>query len=260
MTSVALTPALARICAELTGDGHIQLMKHKNVGLISFYSKNYDEIKSFISRFQKIFPLKSHVYEDHRDGNTRYKLFFFSRAVADYLVSIGVPAGNKTNQVFFVPRWVLQGTTQIQCAYLRGLFTTEGSVSARRTNSGIRWTIEIEMYKWTKFKAEAKRFMEQVTHMLQDVDVHCSPVYFGRKNLRKDGTWSIATHVYIKKTSFNNFYKHVGFCNEAKQAKLAFICGGADGQHPCSFAEVSCISVRNSRAKSGKATACRAVI
>ncbi len=223
MQDVALTPELARICAELTGDGHIQLLKNKNVGLISFYSKHVYEISDFISRFQRIFNLESHVYPDNRDGNKRYKLFFFSRPVADFLISIGVPAGNKTNQPFFVPPWIVGGSAEIKAAYLRGLFTTEGCISATRTKREPRWRIDIEMYKWTKFKAEAKQYMEQIAQMLRDLGVHCSPVCFGSKNLRKNGTWSIATKITIEKRAFKDFNRSVGFCNKIKAEKLALV-------------------------------------
>jgi len=225
VTAIELTPDLARICAELTGDGHIQLMKHKRVGLISFYSKHYYEIKDFTARFQKIFNLESHIYPDNRDGNKRYKLFFFSRPVADYLVSIGVPAGNKTNQPFFVPKWIFEGSDALKAAYLQGLFTTEGSIHATRTDRGPRWRIDIEMYKWTELKEEAKQFMMQIGQMLNSLGVKCSPVCFGRTNLRKNGTKSIATKLAMERSAFQNFQERVGFSNKEKAAKLAAVLG-----------------------------------
>ncbi len=39
---IKFTPELARICGELTGDGHIQLSEWR--GLVSFYSKNHSPI------------------------------------------------------------------------------------------------------------------------------------------------------------------------------------------------------------------------
>ena len=221
--SFNLTSELARICGELTGDGHIQLKEWR--GLISFYSKNFEEIINFKSRFENLFNLKGHIYEDKRNNCNRYKSFFISVQIANYFVSLGVPFGNKTNQPFFVPVWVFSGDKKIKAAYLRGLFAAEGSIYGTKNKAGVRWRIEIELWKWVKYQDCAKKFMLQLVEMLSDLGVVCSPVRFGKKNIRKDKAESIAVKFNIEKTNFRNFYKRVGFTNRLKASKLACLCG-----------------------------------
>ncbi len=220
---IKFTPELARICGELTGDGHIQLSEWR--GLVSFYSKNHSVIADFKLRFEKLFGSKGHIYEDNRKGWKRYKLFFISKPVVEYLVSLSVPFGNKTNQSFCVPEWIYTGKLAFKSAYLQGLFDSEGSIYSTKAKQGFRWRIEIEMYKSVKLQNEGKFFMAQLVNMLQELGVVCSPVRFGKKNLRKEGSSSIALKFDIEQSSFRNFYKRVGFTNKLKASKLSCLCG-----------------------------------
>jgi len=219
--SISCTSELARVCAELTGDGYIQLKDWR--GLTSFYSKHLSEINDFESRFSKIFSICGRIYPDNRN-NKRYKLFFISKKVAQTLVSLGVPSGNKTNTPFFVPGWVLSGSSEVKTAYLRGLFNSEGSIGFIKTKSGLRWRIDFEMYKRDDYKKEIEFFMNQLRTILLEFSIICSPVRFVKGNLRKDGTLSIGAKFSIESKSFNNFYKWVGFDTPYKASKLrAFV-------------------------------------
>ena len=215
---IPLSPELARICADITGDGHLQLQGWR--GLVSFYSKKIEHIQSMDERFQKLFGVKGRVYVDNRYGRTRYQLFFISQQAAKFLAHAGVPAGNKTNQPFNVPNWIFKGTNKIQQAYLCGIFTAEGSVFSTRKNNGVRWRIGIEMYKSLQYKHEGLSYMNQLKQMLERRDIHCSPARFGRKNQRKDGSYSIATKLDIEASSFPQFYQNVGFDDKEKTEKL----------------------------------------
>lgn len=216
------SPDLTRICGELTGDGHIQLKGWRRI--VSFYSKNLATIKDFEVRFSKIFRVKGRIYIDDRKWRS-YRVFFISREVAEKLVSIGLLAGNKTNTPFLVPDWIINGESEIRSAYLAGLFTTEGSVY--HTKGSDRWRIEMEMYKWEKYKTEGVRFMDQIAGMLRSLGVPCSPVRIGRKDHRKDGTTSIAMKIDIKKGGFTNFYKQIGFFDKTKAERCLRAIGNA---------------------------------
>lgn len=235
---IDITPELARICAELTGDGHIQIQDWR--GLVSFYSKNLGTIKDFESRFKQIFNVSGRIYADNRRNWNRHKLFFISMPVAKALQALEVPVGNKTNQPFYVPKWVLNGAVEIKSAYLRGLYNAEGSINF--TKSGNRWRIQIEMYKWTQYQNECRSFFGQLKSMLEEFEVRCSPVHFGSKNLRKDGTLSIAVRLTIERSSFGNFYKRVGFDDKMKAAKLARLCGGDGLSQPLPLRRFSAIA------------------
>jgi len=212
------TPQLAKLCAYLTGDGHIQLKEWR--GLVSFYSKDKDQINSINNLVLRMFRIKGHIYLDTR-RTVRYKLFFISKPLAQFLVSTGTPFGNKANQPYSVPDWIVTGSPKLKSAYLRGLFTAEGSVCCSTSKCGKeRWQIGIEQYKWVRYKQEGKKYMSQIKSMLGYFGIISSPVRFGKRNLRKDGTNSIAIKLDIEAPSFGNFYKYIGFDLEEKNTRL----------------------------------------
>lgn len=219
------SPELARIAADITGDGHLQLKDWR--GLVSFYSKDFKEIMDLKGKFNKLFRVKGHVYLDN-GANKRYKLFFISKPLAHFFEKIGVPKGNKTNLIYTVPSWILQGNKKVKAGYLKGLFTGEGYIySTKLKNNDIRWRIGIEQYKNEKIKESGKAYMDQLRTMLKDFEIKSSPVRFNGSNIRKDGTKSIGARFDIEKSNFGNFYKYIGFDNGEKQRKLLFAMRGA---------------------------------
>ena len=120
-------PQLAYVVAAITGDGHLQIKEWRH--LISFFSKEIEDIEAMKICFQELFQLQGRMYIDdrqkHKNKTKVYGIFFNSRPVALFLKEIGTPVGNKTNTPFSIPEWVLRGSPQIKGAYLRGLFDTE---------------------------------------------------------------------------------------------------------------------------------------
>jgi len=218
------TPLLARICADISSDGHLQIQDWR--GLVSFYSKDLHAINNINKKFKHLFGIGGRIYTK-KSKNVRYGIFFISKPLAIFLNEIGVPKGNKTNKPFFVSDWIINGNNKIQSAYLRGLFTGEGSIfSTKQKNKEPRWRIGIEMYKWTKYKEEGKKFMEQVKLMLNNFEIKTSPIRFGRRNKRKNGTYSIAVKLDIESREFRKFYKYVGFDDRKKTNKLLRVIAG----------------------------------
>lgn len=137
-------PRLARLVADITGDGHLQIGKYTH--LISFYSKNIDEIKKVEDRFYKLFKIRGKVYTDNRKFR-RYKLFFSSKPISLYLKEIGIPAGNKTNTNFGIPEWILNGKDNVKRAYIQGMYDCEGYIYSNKTGGKDRWRIGLAMCK-----------------------------------------------------------------------------------------------------------------
>ena len=216
MNEITKTQNLARVVADITGDGHLQIQGWRH--LISFYSKDLEEIEAAQKRFYELFGLLGKVYVDHRK-NIRYKLFFISKPVALFLRNVGTPVGNKTNVVFFVPKWIFCGSQLIKSAYLQGLFDSEGSVFCRK---GVkrRWQIGFKMAKNEQMVDSEILYLNQIRKMLMDFRIHCSPIRKNVLNLRKDGSRSFEFQFNIEKSSFRNFYKYVGFGHKAKRTKL----------------------------------------
>ena len=218
------SPELSRIIAEINGDGHLQLQDWR--GLVSFYSKNKEEIDTFLEKFKKFFGIEGRVYVDNRQ-HKRYKLFFISKPLAQFLNKAGAVKGNKTNQLFFVPRWIIKENKVVKKAYLKGIFAAEGYIYSTRINDAkIRWRIGLEQYKIESLRDEGKKYMEQIRTMLKEFEIKSSPVRFNGFTLRKDGTKSLGARFDIEQKYFNNFYKEVGFDNKEKTEKLIIAMRG----------------------------------
>lgn len=213
-------PQLAYVVAAITGDGHLQIQDWRY--LISFFSKEIEEIEAMKLRFHELFQLEGRMYIDdrkkHKNKTRVYWLFFNSRPVALFLKDAGMPVGNKTNIPFLIPEWVLKGNVQIRGAYLRALFDTEGTIFCRKINS--RWQIGFKMAKNEKILYSGIAYLNQIRQLLAEFQVHCSPVRKHPLNIRKDGSKSFELQFNIERTSFGNFYKYVGFGQPKKQEKL----------------------------------------
>ena len=208
---------LSRTIADINGDGHLQLQGWR--GLVSFYSKIKDEIDAVSKRFESLFEIKGRIYVDSRGKG--YKLFFISKPLAQFLNEIGAAKGNKTNQAFPVPKWIIEGGKEAKRAYLKGIFVTEGYIySTKLQHNKIRWRIGLEQYKNEAFKDDGKKYMEQIKSMLDEFEINSSPVRFNGFNIRKDGTKSIGSRFDIERKYFANFYKEIGFENKEKTKRL----------------------------------------
>lgn len=212
--------ALARIVGEITGDGHLQCDGKR--GTIYFYSKNYEKVKKFKKCFEVMFKLKGRIRRPIYTGKaytSRYYVCFSSKRVAEFLKSIGTPAGNKTKNVFLVPEWIRNGKADIRRNYLQALFDCEASVYPTKGNK-VRWRITFEQYKSIYLKSNGKRYLCQIKKMLEGFDVHTSPVRSGKVNVRKDGSISICHRFDIEKKHFICFYKNISFEDKNKRLKL----------------------------------------
>ena len=207
--------SLSNIIGTLNGDGHLQLKGNRRT--VSFYSKNKEEIHDFNNLFERLFKVKGHIYEDKRDNNLRYKLFFCCKKLVIFLKEKETAVGNKTNTPFLIPSWIISGGGVLQREYLIGLFDSEGSIYSEKTG---RCRITINQHKWTKLKQNGIHYFNQIKTLLNHFNVNSSPIKIGKGKLRKDGTKSLEFKLCIEKNQFNNFYKNIGFRNKEKQIKL----------------------------------------
>lgn len=214
-------PQLAYVVAAITGDGHLQIKEWRH--LISFFSKEIEEIEAMKLRFAELFQLQGRIYIDnrkkHKTETKVYWLFFNSKPVALFLQEIGTPVGNKTNTPFSIPKWVLKGSSQIKGLYLQGLFDTEGTIFCRKTLNP-RWQIGLKMAKNEQIIDSGIAYLNQIRQLLAEFQIQCSPVRRSFLNIRKDTSKSFELLFNIELNSFGNFYKYVGFGHLKKQEKL----------------------------------------
>ncbi|MBU1974430.1 MAG: LAGLIDADG family homing endonuclease [Nanoarchaeota archaeon] len=234
-------PKLARLVADLTSDGHLQIQGHRHIA--SFYSKSISEIKSVERKFIELFNIKGKLYLDQRPVGKnpnpikRYKIFFISKPISIFLRDIGTPVGNKTNNPFEVPNWIFKGNPNLKIAYLKGLYDAEGSIFCIKNK---RWRMSLRMAKNKEILDSGIKYFEQIRSMLKEFKIKSSPVRCYKLNIRKDGSISYNVHIDIEKSSFRNFLKYVGFDHPEKRKKLLYalrVSGKAANAAPCRGAD-----------------------
>ncbi len=207
---------LARIVADITADGHLQLKEHR--GVVQFTSKYYKTIFNERKRFIILFGKSGSIKKYSSRGHEFYRLYIASMKIARFLKSVGVPSGNKTKINFSIPRWIKNESQKIKNEYLKGIFTCEGSIYPTRGKK-VRWRIEIEQYKEVSL-LNSQKFMKEIKQLLENSGIKTSPVRFGKIQKRKDGSKTIAIKLDINIGGFEKFYKTVGFDDKYKTKKL----------------------------------------
>ena len=216
--NVLNTPRLARIVAQINGDGHLQLDKDR--ALTSFNSNNFYEIEDINKEFKDLFGIKGIIYKNYK-GSNQHKIFFSGKKLTLFLLKNGVIKGNKTNQYSNIPEWIVKGDRKIKSAYLKGFYDTEGSIYSTKQNNGKkRWRINLIQAKNIILKDNGIKYMESVRSLLKDFKIESSPVNVNKGNIRKDGSKTIFLRFNIEKKGFDNFYKYIGFDNQKKQERL----------------------------------------
>jgi len=210
------TKELARLFGGLLGDGHLQLSH----GVVSFYSKDINEIKKFESIIYKTFKTIGIIYKKKNKEND-FSLFFSSKTLCEFLYYIGMPNGSKTDQEFLIPCWIMNGSNKIKGSFLSGFYDAEGSIYSTITpNNKTRWRIYIDQNKREDIKNNGVIFMNQIRNLLIDFNMNPQKVSVGVGNVRKNGIKTKRLGFGMERTSFKNFYRYVGFSNPHKQKKL----------------------------------------
>lgn len=111
---------LAELIGIMIGDG----------GITNFQVRvtlNKEDDKEYVihtsSLFKKLFHTTPTVF--HRKSTS--EIVVSRKALVDYLVSKGLPRGNKIAQEIDIPEWI-KADKNLSCACLRGIFDTDGSV------------------------------------------------------------------------------------------------------------------------------------
>ncbi|MEK6938777.1 MAG: LAGLIDADG family homing endonuclease [Nanoarchaeota archaeon] len=206
---------LAQIVAALTTDGHLQLDSRR--GVISFYSKSIESIDYFNNLFNEYFNVKGRIFRDTRGKNEKYKLFIANKKLAIFLKDKETPVGNKTKCSYVLPSWVKQGNKKVKSAYLRMVFDCEGSIFS---GADRRWRLTYTMNKGESLRQNGILFLEEMRRMLNEFGIFTSNIWISKDNIRKDGSNSLQFKFEVKKISFANFSKNIGFLDKSKLERL----------------------------------------
>ena len=128
---IEITPELAEICGIHAGDGYLRL-RERNKGEVDISGdleeKEYYD-NNVIPLFNKVFCLD---IKGRNFSRGTYGFVTYQKKVRDSLVSLGFPGGKKSKLVK-VPELIIKNNNdEIYCAFLRGLFDTDGHLGFRK--------------------------------------------------------------------------------------------------------------------------------
>ncbi|MFA6328723.1 MAG: LAGLIDADG family homing endonuclease [Candidatus Micrarchaeia archaeon] len=218
------SPDLAAIAADLMTDGHIAVRKYynsKKYAYVGFFSDDISELERFNSRLKRVFKIEGAIKEWGFRKNGRSKGCIISNArLARLLVLCKIPAGDKVQQRYKIPSWVVGGSKEIQRAFLRRSFTCEGSISREK---GGRWGISYTMYKFRSLAPNTISYLESIRKLLRGFGIKTYVPYVNQKYVRTKDKQEVVGFVLRMrdKQSLITYTNEIGFDTEVKQSKLS---------------------------------------
>ena len=170
-----LKELLARLFAIISSDGSIE-PEHR----ISYYEKN----KARQTRVKKLLQSFGEV-AIHPLGDGFTNGFRAPNIIGRILSKVGVPVGDKVLQGIRLPDFILNGSPEVQLAYLQELIPEEGWVLVTpKDNLGLAWSRSVILYdanKSNQYKTEQKLTKDLVE-------------FIERKGTKKERTYDSGVH------------------------------------------------------------------
>jgi intein/homing endonuclease len=208
------SPLLADIIGCLMSDGYL------GDGIIQFISKNKRDVKGFESKIRKLFNLETKIRLSPSFKRT-WECIILNSSLCRVLKLCGAPSGEKVNNKFQVPNWVLWGGKEIQRYFLKSFFTCEGSIYFQ---NGKRIRIQLDQFKRKKLIDNLKTFLNSIRFLLRGFGIKSTNLIKNKSTKRKDrSTIGLKFEIYGTRKnpkSIINFKKYIGFENIKKQQKL----------------------------------------
>ncbi len=149
----------------------------------------------------------------------------FEKNFSRLLVKLGHPIGRKTNQVYYIPDWIMNGSIDVKREFIAGYLGAESS------NPGFRGSGENKLKKsfFVPRFSITKRIdlidkgldlADQFKKLLKDLDVDVSDISTIDGNIRKDGTMSRKIIITVGNQADNlRRYLDVGcrYCHEKEK-------------------------------------------
>jgi intein/homing endonuclease len=220
---------LAEYVGLMIADGHLS----KDLTSYTLYATEAEIQKRFSYLTKKIFGFKTKItyggknsYRMLNGRHFRGKLYFFpyvpNSVAAKTLYCLGVPPGDKVTRDFDVPSWIMQGSKSLKKAFLRGLFSCDGSKLITNRKNKAYVAINYKINKISSLLDSGFRFLNNLRHLLSAFSIQTSKVYCENGMKRKrDGQPSLTLFFYIRKhVSILNFSKNIGYIDPNKQQSL----------------------------------------
>ena len=101
-----------------------------------------------------------------------YGFVCYKKELRDFLFGVGFPSGKKSQYVC-IPDVILNSkNSKMHCAFLRGLFDTDGNLSFRKSHAGInKFNKNYNHYPTIKLTTISKTLAEGIIKILHEIDI-----------------------------------------------------------------------------------------
>ena len=203
---------LAELVGIILGDGNIQIAKkNKSTSYMLRIVGDSRKDKEYLINYVKplcdsLFGLDAKI-KPHYMFNGLY-VIVNSKNVTEFLLSIGLQAGNKIKNGVTIPPWIQKDVSLLKKC-IRGLIDTDGSIYELKPHWPGLWQI--------CFTSQNPFLMQDVRNAFIKLGYSCSRIS------HKNST----PKIYItKKEDIRKFYKEIGFSNPKHRDKIAPWCSG----------------------------------
>ena len=193
-----ITMELAELLGILVGDGSVGVKSAENMLTVAVGKKHRSYAEHVVFLFEKVFGIGAEIYEKPNCFNVT----LCSKNAVDFVNSIGLKKGN-TFKEKVIPDIIWKSPPAYRCAFIRGLFDTDGYV-----------------VNHVGFSCYNKKLADDVQIMLSEMGI-LSNLKTLKNGKGKKGDQKYINVVKIKGIwAENKFYNRIGFVLNYKQELL----------------------------------------
>lgn len=188
---------LAELIGIILGDGNIhRFIKGRKVRSYMVWIAgdkryDYDYLTKYVKKLiEDLFNIKAKIEE--RKSN-EILIIVHSKQVVDYLIKLGLKAGDKIRNNISIPKWIFKNKKYLK-ACIRGLIDTDGCIYTLKPNYPNLYQLSFKNYNYKLLEDTRKAFIElgyPISRISSNIQIYLSQ------------------QKYIRK-----FYKEIGFSND----------------------------------------------
>jgi intein/homing endonuclease len=226
---------MARVFGYVLGDGHIGTDNASVSGDFIDLERLSEDIKKLnyfyatgdcckISEIHSDSIIHNILYGDKHVSGIGYGMRLGSK-LAEKLVELGHPIGKKTDLSFYIPEWIMNGSSDIKREFLAGYLGAEATNSSFRggENNNLKKSFYVPRFSISKrsdLVGNGLKLIEQFKKLFAEFGINVSNFSITDSNIRKDGTLSKEIRVTISNQIKNlRRYFEIGYryCKEKEK-------------------------------------------
>jgi len=205
ISSTIFASEIAFLIGKAMGDGHLD--------------KRF--VVSFVGEYTEMLNLKSHIFSTFGINYSKmpivarkvkgisYRLAVHDCLFGRILFRLGTPQGNKTNQSFLIPNWIMSNRKS-RIMFLRGILEDElSTIKIEKSNYSTQ--PRLKLAKHANYLQNLEYFLSQVISILNFEGVDCTNIRRNRSLKKDQKTEELYFNIKRNKGNIIRFGDRIGF-------------------------------------------------